>query len=126
MIKAVNRNFVKGILFLFLLFSFIVHAKTRINGSININWSRGIDRNRKDQDRNDYWANESDGYNYVGDIIDNQYNLKPFILNGKGYAIIKDSQYHILQATFRNGNINDVKSEIIYNARVFSQNCISI
>ena len=126
MIKAINRNFVKGILVLFLLFSFIIHAKTRINGSININWSRGIDRNRKDQDRNDYWANESDGYNYVGDITDNQYNLKPFILNGKGYAIIKDSQYHILQATFRNGNINDVKSEIIYNARVFSQNCISI
>lgn len=40
MIKTVNRNFVKGILFLFMIFSFIVHSKTRIDGSININWGR--------------------------------------------------------------------------------------
>ena len=63
MIKTVNRNFVKGILFLFMIFSFIVHSKTRIDGSININWSRGIDRNRRDRDRGDYWDNENDGYN---------------------------------------------------------------
>ena len=45
MIKRINRNFVKkgfvkGILFLFIIFSFIVHAKTRIDvdGSLNINF----------------------------------------------------------------------------------------
>ena len=89
-----NRNFVKGILFLSLIFSFIVHAKTRINvdGSININWGRDRDRNRTDRNRSgDYW--ENDGYSYVGDITDNQYNLKPFILNGRGYAIIKITSF---------------------------------
>lgn len=126
MIKTVNRNFVKGILFLFMIFSFIVHSKTRIDGSININWSRGIDRNRRDRDRGDYWDNENDGYNYVGDITDNQYNLKPFILNGRGYAIIKDSRYYILQVTFRNGDINRVEKEVVYNTSIYSQNCISI
>lgn len=124
MIKAVNRNFVKGILFLSLIFSFIVHAKTRINvdGSININWGR--DKNRRD--RGNYWENGNDGYSYVGDITDNQYNLKPFILNGRGYAIIKDRQYYILQVKFKNGNIDQVDKEVVYNTQIFSQNCISI
>jgi hypothetical protein len=126
MIKQINRNFVKGILFLFMIFSFIVHSKTRIDGSININWGRGIDRNRRDRDRGDYWDNENDGYNYVGDITDNQYNLKPFILNGRGYAIIKDTRYYILQVTFRNGDINRVEKEVVYNTQIFSQNCIAI
>ena len=124
MIKTVNRNFVKGILFLFMIFSFIAHSKTRIDGSININWGRGIDRNRRDRDRGDYW--ENDGYNYVGDITDRQYNLKPFILNGRGYAIIKDSRYYILQVTFRNGDINQVEKEVVYNTDIYSQNCVSI
>lgn len=121
----VKKGFVKGILFLSLIFSFIVHAKTRINvdGSININWGR--DRNRTDRNRSgDYW--ENDGYNYVGDITDNQYNLKPFILNGRGYAIIKDSRYYILQVTFQNGDINRVKNEVVYNTDIYSQNCVSI
>ena len=124
MIKQINRNFVKGILFLFMIFSFIVHSKTRIDGSININWGRSIDRNRRDRDRGDYW--ENDGYNYVGDITDRQYNLKPFILNGRGYAIIRDSRYLILQVTFQNGDINRVEKEVVYNTSVYSQNCIAI
>lgn len=124
MIKTVNRNFVKGILFLFMIFSFIVHSKTRIDGSININWGRSIDRNRRDRDSGDYW--ENDGYNYVGDITDRQYNLKPFILNGRGYAIIRDSRYLILQVTFQNGDINRVEKEVVYNTSVYSQNCIAI
>ena len=127
MIEVVKRDFVKkGFLLLFLIFSFIVQSKTRINvdGSININWGR--DRNRRDRDRGNYWENENDGYSYVGDITDNQYNLKPFILNGKGYAIIKDRQYYILQVTFRNGNIDQVDKEVVYNTQIFSQNCIAI
>jgi len=107
-----------------MIFSFIVHSKTRIDGSININWGRSIDRNRRDQDRGDYW--ENDGYNYVGDITDRQYNLKPFILNGRGYAIIRDSKYLILQVTFQNGDINRVEKEVVYNTSVYSQNCIAI
>lgn len=126
MIKQINRN-LKGVLLvavaIFLLLNSFLVAKTRvtIGGNINIDFGQ----NRTDRNRSgDYW--ENDGYNYVGDITDSQYNLKPFILNGRGYAIIKDSSYYILQVTFRNGDINRVEKEVVYNTSIYSQNCIAI
>lgn len=124
MIKAVNRNFVKGILFLFMIFSFIVHSKTRIDvdGSLNINFGRRRDRN------GDYWGNNNNRrYNNVGDITDSQYDSVPFILNGRGYAVFRNrGSFYILQVEFVNGDPNNVRHEQILNATPITQNCVSI
>jgi len=50
-----------------------------------------------------------------------------FIINGKGYAVIRDNRrFYILQVSFINGNLNKVEREVIYNAKVFSSNCLAI
>ena len=134
MIKVVKRDFVKkgfvkGFLLLFLIFSFIVQSKTRINvdGSININWDRDRDRNRRDRDRGNYWENENDGYSYVGDITDNQYLMKPFVLNGKGYSVLSNrGTLYLLQAEFYNSDPSRVKNERIFNTNTYSSNCLAI
>ena len=130
MIKKINRNFfkkgfVKGILFLSLIFSFIVHAKTRvdIDGSLNINFGRRRDRN------GDYWGNNNNNrrYNNVGDITDSQYDSVPFILNGRGYAVFRNrGSFYILQVEFVNGNPNNVRHEQILDATAITQNCVSV
>lgn len=125
MIKKIKN--LKGIILaMFLVLSFISVAKARINvdGSININFGK-----RRGNSSTDYWGNNSNNNNYynVGDITDSQYSLKPFIMNGKGYSVIKDyNRYYILQVDFYNGNPNNVKKEVVFDARVQSSNCLSI
>lgn len=125
MIKKIKN--LKGIILaMFLVLSFISVAKARINvdGSININFGKG-----RGNSSTDYWENNSNNNNYynVGDITDSQYSLKPFIMNGKGYSVIKDyNRYYILQVDFYNGNPNNVKKEVVFDARVQSSNCLSI
>lgn len=123
MIKQIKN--LKGIILVMLLvFTFIAIGKTRVNigGNINIDFGRG-------NSSNDYWDNNGNNnrnsYN-VGDITDSQYELKPFLLNKKGYAIIRNyNRYFILQVEFYNGNLN-VKREVVFDAKVQSSNCLSI
>ena len=129
---SIKKILSKGILILVILslIATISVAKTRVNidGNLNINFGKTqIDRNQNRYNGNgrDYWDNN--GYDVVGDITDSQYNLKPFLLNGKGYSIIYDNRrLYILQVTFINGNLNKVDREVIYNAKVFSSNCLAI
>ena len=129
---SIKKILSKGILILVILslIATISVAKTRVNigGNINIDFGRNqTDRNQNRYNGNgrDYWDNN--GYDVVGDITDSQYNLKPFLLNGKGYSIIHDNgRLYILQVTFINGNLNKVDREVIYNAKVFSSNCLAI
>ena len=123
MIKKIKN--LKGIILAtFLILTFISVAKARINvdGSININFGKG-----RENSSTDYWGNNNNNYYNVGDITDSQYSLKPFIMNGKGYSVIKDyNRYYILQVDFYNGNPNNVKKEVVFDARVQSSNCLSI
>jgi hypothetical protein len=131
-VMSIKKILSKGILILVILslIATISVAKTRVNidGNLNINFGKTqTDRNQNRYNGNgrDYWDNN--GYDVVGDITDSQYNLKPFLLNGKGYSIIYDNRrLYILQVTFINGNLNKVDREVIYNAKVFSSNCIAI
>ena len=115
------------ILIILMLISNIAFSKVRVNvdGTININIGKkgsGSSGNTS----TGIWDND-DKYTNVGDITDSFYNLKPFILNGKGYAVIRDrGNLYILQVTFYNGNLNKVDREVIYNAKVFSSNCLAI
>lgn len=96
-------------------------VKVNVDGTININFGK-----KSGNTSTGIWDND-DKYTNVGDITDSFYNLKPFILNGKGYAVIRDrGNLYILQVTFYNGNLNKVDREVIYNAKVFSSNCLSI
>lgn len=111
-----------------LTISQITYSKVRVNvdGSVNINFGKSRNENGRDR-RNDYWDNNYyDDYS-IGDITDSQYNMRPFILNGKGYSVLKNNgRLYILQVEFRNGNVNRAEKETIYNARVFSSNCLAI
>lgn len=130
MIKQIKN--LKGIILgIFLLLSFISVAKVKVNidGTVNIDFGKSRDRDRdRNGNGNNYWDNNYDNvYNSVGDITDSQYLLKPFVLNGKGYSILKQNgRLYILQVEFRNGNVNRAEKETIYNARVFSSNCLAI
>ena len=123
MIKKIKN--LKGIILaMFLVLSFISVAKVRVNVDGSVNISFGRNRNERDKSDNDYWGTNN---NSVGDITDSQYSLKPFIMNGKGYSVIKDyNRYYILQVDFYNGNPNNVKKEVVFDARVQSSNCLSI
>ena len=129
MIKQIKN--LKGIfLGIFLLLSFISVAKVKVNidGTVNIDFGKSRDRDRNGNGNN-YWGNNNNNKNYynVGDITDSQYILKPFIMNGKGYAVLQDyNRYYILQVDFHNGNLNHVKKEVVFNAVVQSSNCLSI
>ena len=115
------------ILIILMLISNIAFSKVRVNvdGTININIGKkgsGSSGNTS----TGIWDND-DKYTNVGDITDRQYNMQPFLINGKGYAVIRDrGNLYILQVTFYNGNLNKVDREVIYNAKVFSSNCLSI
>lgn len=117
-----------SILLLVLFISTLSFTKVRVNvdGTININF--GKNRSSSNNDNSIViWDDDNPKYSTVGDITDNYYNLKPFILNGKGYAVIRDrGNIYILQVSFINGNLNKVDREVIYNAKVFSSNCIAI
>lgn len=128
MIKQIKN--LKGIIIaIFLVLAFISVAKVKVNidGTVNIDFGKNRDRNGNGNGNN-YWDNNYDnGYNSVGDITDYQYLLKPFIINGKGYSVLRDNgRFYILQVNFINGNLNKVDREVIYNARVFSSNCLAI
>lgn len=115
------------ILIILMLISNIAFSKVRVNvdGTININIGKkgsGSSGNTS----TGIWDND-DKYTTVGDITDRQYQLVPFIINGKGYAVIKDStRFYILQVTFYNGDPNRVKTENIFNAHIYSSNCLAI
>ena len=127
MIKK-NLTLKGSTILLFLFIAMLNLAKVRLNvdGTVNINFGKGRGSSSTDYD---YWGNNNNNNNYynIGDITDAQYNLKPFKMNGKGYAIIKDyNRYYILKVDFHNGNPNNVVNETIFNARVQSSNCLSI
>jgi hypothetical protein len=128
MIKQIKN--LKGIILgIFLLLSFISVAKVKVNidGTVNIDFGKSRDRDRNGNGNN-YWDNNYDnGYNSVGDITDSQYLLKPFVLNRKGYSVLKQNgQLYILQVEFRNGNVNRAEKETIYDTKIFSSNCLAI
>ena len=78
--------------------------KVNVDGTININIGK-----KSGNTSTGIWDND-DKYTNVGDITDRQYNMQPFIINDKGYAVIKDStRFYILQVTFYNGDISSVK-----------------
>lgn len=121
-----NLTLKGSILLLVLFISTLSFTKVRVNvdGNINIDFGKG-----RGNSSTDYWGNNNNNNNYynVGDITDSQYILKPFIMNGKGYSIIQDyNRYYILQVDFHNGNPNNVKKEVVFNAVVQSSNCLSI
>lgn len=119
-----------SILLLIFILSIISFSKTRVNidGNINIDFGRNeTDRNQNRKISDDYWDSNNYDYNTIGDIVDIQYNGRPFILNGKGYAIIRDrGNLYILQAEFYNSDPNRVKNEQILNTYTFSSNCLAI
>ena len=115
------------ILIILMLISNIAFSKVRVNvdGTININFGK------KSSNNNDnsivIWDDNNNHQYNVGDITDSYYNLKPFILNGKGYAVIRDrGNLYILQAEFYDGNLNRVKNENIFNTHTYSSNCLAI
>ena len=121
-----NLTLKGSILLLVLFISTLSFTKVRVNvdGNINIDFGKG-----RGNSSTDYWGNNNNNNNYynVGDITDSQYILNPFIMNGKGYSIIQDyNRYYILQVAFHNGNPNNVKKEVVFNAVVQSSNCLSI
>ena len=124
MIKQIKN--LKGIILaIFLLLSFISVAKVKVNidGTVNIDFGKSKDRNSGNG--RDYW--DRNGYDSVGDITDPQYNMRPFVLNNKGYSVIRDrGRLYILQVEFKNGNINKVDREVIYDSTEFSSNCLAI
>lgn len=102
-------------------------VKVNIDGSVNINFGKKSSNNNNNDNSIIIWDDNNNHQYNVGDITDSYYNLKPFILNDKGYAVIRDrGNLYILQVTFYNGNLNKVDREVIYNAKVFSSNCLSI
>lgn len=111
-----------------LTISQVTYSKVRVNvdGTVNINFGKSRTENGRDR-RNDYWDNNNyDDYS-IGDITDSQYNMRPFILNGKGYSVLKNNgRLYILQVEFRNGNVNRAEKETIYDTKIFSSNCLSI
>lgn len=128
-----NLTLKGSILLLVLFISTLSFTKVRVNvdGNINIDFGKSRNGNGRDRSDNDYWGNNNGNnnrnYYTVGDITDSQYILKPFIMNGKGYSIIREyNRYYILQVDFHNGNPNQVKKEIIFDAVVQSSNCLSI
>ena len=122
-----NLTLKGSILLLVLFISTLSFTKVRVNvdGNINIDFGKG-----RGNSSTDYWGNNNNNNNRnytVGDITDSQYILKPFLMNGKGYSIIQDyNRYYILQVDFHNGNPNQVKREVVFNAVVQSSNCLSI
>lgn len=103
-------------------------VKVNIDGSVNINFGKNRSSSNNNNNENSIiiWDDNSK-YSNVGDITDRQYQLTPFIINGKGYAVIRDNRsFYILQVSFINGNLNKVEREVIYNAKVFSSNCLAI
>ena len=116
---------------LILTISNISLSKVRVNvdGSVNINFGKRKDSSSS-SDRNDsliIWDDNNSQYSNVGDITDTYYNLKPFILNGKGYAVIRDGQnLYLLQAEFYNSDPNRVKNEQIFKTYIYSSNCLAI
>ena len=122
-----NLTLKGSILLLVLFISTLSFTKVRVNvdGNINIDFGKG-----RGNSSTDYWGNNNNNNNRnytVGDITDSQYILKPFLMNGKGYSVIQDyNRYYILQVDFHNGNPNQVKREVVFNAVVQSSNCLSI
>ena len=109
-----------------LTISQVTYSKVRVNvdGTVNINFGKSRNENGRDR-RNDYWDNNN--YDAIGDITDYQYNMKPFILNDKGYSVIRDrGRLYILQVEFKSGNLNKVDREVIYDSTEFSSNCLAI
>lgn len=131
----ITKSNLKGILILFICVIFlssmstIAFSKVRVNvdGSVNINFGKNRSSSNNNQDNSIIIWDDNSKYSNVGDITDNYYNLKPFILNGKGYAVLRNrGNIYILQVSFINGNLNNVDREVIYNAKVFSSNCLAI
>lgn len=124
----INKKFtLKGsiiLIILILVSTTLTFSKVRVNvdGTININLGKG-----KSNNQDIIIWDDNPKYSTVGDITDRQYILKPFLMNGKGYAVIKSyDKYYILQVDFYNGNPNNVKKEVVFDARVQSSNCLSI
>lgn len=124
-----NLTLKGSILLLVLFISTLSFTKVRVNidGSVNINFGKKSSNNNNNDNSIIIWDDNNNHQYNVGDITDSYYNLKPFILNGKGYAVIRDrGNLYILQAEFYNGNLNRVKNENIFNTHTYSSNCLAI
>lgn len=130
----INKKFtLKGsiiLIILILVSTTLTFSKVRVNidGSVNINFGKKSSNSNTNNDNSIIIWDDNDNHQYnVGDITDSYYNLKPFILNGKGYAVIRDrGNLYILQAEFYNGDLNRVKNENIFNTHTYSSNCLAI
>ena len=102
-------------------------VKVNIDGSVNINFGKKSSNNNNNDNSIIIWDDNNNHQYNVGDITDSYYNLKPFILNDKGYAVIRyRGNLYILQAEFYNSDPNRVKNEQIFNTRTYSSNCLAI
>ncbi len=112
-----KNSILRGLLILmFLLITSNSLAKVNISGSANINiWFDTTSNNKKSKVRK-----------YVGNIDDKEFLEKPFIINGKGYALLND-QYnnkYLLRVIFdRRGN---VIHEDLFETQKFTVNCLGI
>ena len=107
----------KGLLILiFLLISAISLAKVRISGNLNV-WF----------DTTSQTSNSKKGkVKNVGNIDDKQFEEKPFVINGTGYAFLRNNEGDklLLKVNFDN-NGNVINEQLFYTYR-FTINCISV
>lgn len=111
-------NLRKGLLILiFLLINAISLAKVRITGNLNV-WF-------------DTTSQTSNNYNKrakknVGNIDDKQFEEKAFVINGTGYALLRNNEGDklLLKVTLDN-NGNVINEQLFYTYR-FTINCIAV
>ena len=114
-------NFRKVVILFLLVFVSLSFSKTKVNidGNINI-------RIRNDSKSINYGNKKSSS---IGNVDDEGYLYRPFIINNKMYILIKD-QYnykYVIQTIFWNNNISSsIYSENAYKLNRHSNNCLSL
>lgn len=100
----------------FLLITSISLAKIHVTGNVNI-W---FDTSRTSNKRNSKIKQN------VGNIDDTKFEEKPFIINGTGYALLRNNEGDklLLKVNFDN-NGNVINEQLFYTYR-FTINCISV
>ena len=113
-----KKSFIlRGLLILmFLLISTISLAKVRVTGNLNV-W---FDSSRTSNNKN------SKIKKHVGNIDDTEFEEKAFIINGNGYAFLRNNEGDklLLKVSFNKyGNV--IREELFYTYK-FTINCIAV
>lgn len=112
-----KNSILRGLLILmFLLISTISLAKVRVTGNLNV-W---FDSSRTSNNKN------SKVKKHVGNIDDTEFEEKAFIINGNGYAFLRNNEGDklLLKVSFNKyGNV--IREELFYTYK-FTINCIAV